>query len=365
MFTSAHLHLCSSSHPHIISAHLHILTSTSHICTSRSSLLSLLRPGAVPPDRHETQPSAEIVRVECAKCRRVCDLSRSRATLCGDRACRGREMQARVRFVPVRSNPLRRSCVLRARNAGESAICPGPEQPSAEIVRVEAAKCRRECDLSRSCATLCGDRACRGCEVQARVRFGCVRRNPLRRSCVSRVRNAGESASWLCPAQPSAEIVRVECALVGNSPCWRSPGTNPCRCSFTALVASIGVQGFCALGSLSLPDWKPCSCCFREDQRCVLGAIDPICLGIVVAPGRFARGMAERLQRNTPRLIHVAGRPSRLFGTNLRHHRSNDGVRGCHKKGRDVNMCLLHLHDKRCAVGTHESLVMILVATSV
>ena len=46
------------------------------------------------------QPSAEIVRVECTKCRRECDLSHARATLCGDRACRVREMQARVRFVP-------------------------------------------------------------------------------------------------------------------------------------------------------------------------------------------------------------------------------------------------------------------------
>ena len=40
------------------------------------------------------QPSAEIVRVECAKRRRECDLSGARATLCGDRACRAREMQA-------------------------------------------------------------------------------------------------------------------------------------------------------------------------------------------------------------------------------------------------------------------------------
>ena len=70
------------------------------------------------------QPSAEIVRVECAKCRRECDLSHARATLCGDRARRVREMQARVRFVPCTRNPLRRSCVLSARNAGESAICP-------------------------------------------------------------------------------------------------------------------------------------------------------------------------------------------------------------------------------------------------
>ena len=49
-------------------------------------------------------------------------------------------MQVRVRFGPVRRNPLR-------------------------IVRVEGAKCRR--------APLCGDRACRGREMQVRVRFGC------------------------------------------------------------------------------------------------------------------------------------------------------------------------------------------------
>ena len=71
------------------------------------------------------QRSAEIVRVECAKCRRECDLSGARATLCGDR------------------------CVSSARNAGESAICPVCAQPSAEIVRVECAKCRRECNLSQ------------------------------------------------------------------------------------------------------------------------------------------------------------------------------------------------------------------------
>ena len=158
------------------------------------------------------QPSAEIVRVESAKCRRECDLSGPRATLCGDRACRVREMQARVRFAGcargdracrVREmqarvrcagcprNPLRRSCVSSARNAGESAICRLPAQPSAEIVRVECAKCRRECDLPAARATLCGDRACRVREMQARVRFAGCPRNPLRRSCVSSARNAG------------------------------------------------------------------------------------------------------------------------------------------------------------------------------
>ena len=82
----------------------------------------------------------------CWKCRRECDLSRARVTLCGDR-------------------------VSSARNAGESAICPMCAQPSAEIVRVECAKCRRECDLSAACTTLCGDRAGRARELQARVRF--------------------------------------------------------------------------------------------------------------------------------------------------------------------------------------------------
>ena len=93
------------------------------------------------------QPSAEIVRVECAKCRRERDSSGVRATLCGDRACRVREMRARARFVKLPRNPLRRSCVLSARNAGESAICEITAQPSAEIVRVECAKCRRERDF--------------------------------------------------------------------------------------------------------------------------------------------------------------------------------------------------------------------------
>ena len=115
--------------------------------------------------RLDAQLSAEIVRVECAKCRRECDLSHARATFCGDRACRVREMQARVRFVPCARNPLRRSCVSSARNAGESAICPVPAPPS-EIVRVECAKRRRECDLSGARATLCGDRAHRAREMQ-------------------------------------------------------------------------------------------------------------------------------------------------------------------------------------------------------
>ena len=104
----------------------------------------------MPPEHHETQTSAEIVRVEGVTRRRECALARSGATLCGDRARRGREVQARMRFGPVRRNPLRRSCVSRARNAGESAFWICLAQPSAEIVRVEGAKRRRDCVLDWS-----------------------------------------------------------------------------------------------------------------------------------------------------------------------------------------------------------------------
>ena len=176
----------------------------------RSCVSSARNAGESAMCRVPAQPSAEIVRVECAKCRRECDVPgaratlcgdracrvremqarvpAARATLCGDRACRVREMQARVRFAGCPRNPLR--------NAGESAICRLPAQPSAEIVRVECAKCRRECDLPAAHATLCGDRACRVREMQTRVRFAGCPRNPLRRSCVSSARNAGESAIW-------------------------------------------------------------------------------------------------------------------------------------------------------------------------
>ena len=157
------------------------------------------------------QPSAEIVRVQCGKCRPKWD-SRARATFRGDRACPVREMQARVRCAVCPRNPLRRSCVSSPRNAGESAICKLPAQPSTEIVRVECAKCRPECDLTHARATLRGDRACRARDMQARVRFGSCPQHLLRRSCVSSARNAGERGIYRLCAQPSAEIVRVECA---------------------------------------------------------------------------------------------------------------------------------------------------------
>ena len=115
-------------------------------------------------------------------------------------------MQASVRFVRGARNPQRRWCVSSARNAGESAICPWRAQPSAEIVRVECAKCRRERDLSGARATLCGARNAGESAIWS------VPAQPLRRSCVSSARSAGESATCPVPAQPSAEILRVECA---------------------------------------------------------------------------------------------------------------------------------------------------------
>ena len=183
----------------------------------RSCVSSARNAGESAICRLPAQPSAEIVRVECAKCRRECDAPGARGTLCGDRACRVREMQATVRFAGCARNPLRRSCASSARNAGESVSCRLPAQPAADIVRVECAKCRRECDLpaaratlcgDRACraremlarvrlslcarATLCGDRACRVRETQARARWGLCARNPLRRSGVSSARKAGE-----------------------------------------------------------------------------------------------------------------------------------------------------------------------------
>ena len=89
-------------------------------------------------------------------------------------------VQVRARFGFVRRNPLRRSCVSKARNAGESAFWICPAQPSAEIVRVEGAKCCGEIAFWICPAQPCGDRACRGREMQVRLRFGFVRRNPLR-----------------------------------------------------------------------------------------------------------------------------------------------------------------------------------------
>ena len=168
MFTSAHLHLCSSSHPHIyMSAHLHIRTSTSHIFTSHL---------------HLTASPLALLNF----------LSQGRG---------------QCRRTATKRNPLRRSCVSDARNAGESAIWFWRGQPSAEIVPLRG--------------------SCRVREMQARVRFVPVRENPLRGSCVSSARNAGESAICPGPGQPSAEIVRVTGELEDEN--WRLCSTTLVR----------------------------------------------------------------------------------------------------------------------------------------
>ena len=105
----------------------------------------------MPPEPHETQPSAEIVP--------------------------------------------------RARNAGEIAFWIGPAQ---------RARRGRETQVRLLARNPLRSRACRGPEMQVRLRFRFIRRNPLQRSCASRARNAGEIAFWIWRAQPSAEIARVE-----------------------------------------------------------------------------------------------------------------------------------------------------------
>ena len=115
-------------------------------------------------------------------------------TLCGDRACRVRGMQVKLRFWISKCNPLRRSCVSSARNAGEIAFLDFEVQPSAEIVRVECAECRWNCDFGLRSATLCGDRACRVRGMQVKLRFRISKCNPLRRSCASVAQNAGKVA---------------------------------------------------------------------------------------------------------------------------------------------------------------------------
>ena len=144
--------------------------------------------------------------------------STENVTLCGDRACRVREMQARVRLVRCARNRLRRSCVSSAicpalgqprscvssaRNAGESAICPIPPQPSAEIVRVECAKCRRECDLSG-----------------VRLRRSCVVESPIEVAATG-PRDSGvcwEQKRWSARTQSCAFSTKFGCVLGSSSP---------------------------------------------------------------------------------------------------------------------------------------------------
>ena len=61
------------------------------------------------------QPPAEIVRGECAKRRRECDLTGTRGTLGGDRACRVRETQECDWVYTRRTRCGDRACRVRVR----------------------------------------------------------------------------------------------------------------------------------------------------------------------------------------------------------------------------------------------------------
>ena len=95
------------------------------------------------------QPSAEIVRVDFAKCRRECDLAHA-----------------------------------------QSAICPVPAQPFAEIVRVEGAKCRRECVLETCRFTFGGS-------LVRSARFGDLPLDFWRKSRTKRACDMFASSVWI------------------------------------------------------------------------------------------------------------------------------------------------------------------------
>ena len=63
------------------------------------------------------------------------------ATLCGDRACRRRGMQVKLRFLECARNLLRTSCVLEAQNAGEMAFLHIPARPPAERCGMQVKIC--------------------------------------------------------------------------------------------------------------------------------------------------------------------------------------------------------------------------------
>ena len=96
--TSSHIfsHLTSSHiFSHLTSSHIFSHLTSSHISHLHISLYSFyLRRGAGPADHHERRPSAEIMRVGCAKPRRNCVMRCAWSTLCGDRACAMCEMYA-------------------------------------------------------------------------------------------------------------------------------------------------------------------------------------------------------------------------------------------------------------------------------
>ena len=167
IFTSAHLHLCSSSHPRIyISAHLHLHTSASvliftsahlHLCSSSHPHIYI--------SAHLHLHTSTSLLIFTSAHLHLCSSSHPHIYI----------------------SHLHLSLFLTfSLKAGASAA--GPPRN----------------------ATLCRDRACRARETQARVRFGFVAGNPLRRSCVSRVERAKRRRECDLSRSGTAEIARVE-----------------------------------------------------------------------------------------------------------------------------------------------------------
>ena len=95
------------------------------------------------------RPSAGIGMVEVQKLEVFCVFCGARATLCGDRSGRGAKTRGFFwRFCRCPRNPLRRSAWSRCKNSRFFAFLIFPDEPSAEIVRVEALSLWRRANSS-------------------------------------------------------------------------------------------------------------------------------------------------------------------------------------------------------------------------
>ena len=185
----------------------------------RSCVSKRSRCGAVRICLERGEPSAEIVRVEALSLWRRANLSWSRRTLCGDRACRSALAVAPCEFVLSAANPLRRSCVSKRSRCGAARICLDLGEPSAEILRVEALSLWRRANLSWSRRALCGDRECRIALAVAPCASVLSPMNPLRRSCVSKRSRCG-AVRFSCSRNGFWKLSR------GVRACFRNPAVS-------------------------------------------------------------------------------------------------------------------------------------------
>ena len=108
----------------------------------------------------------------------------ARATRCGDRACRRREMPVSLRLRACPRDPLRRVRVSEARNAGEIAFVCVLARPSVEIARVGSANAG---EISRGRRPRVSE-----ARIKVKLRGRVSSRGPLRRSCASQARSAAQ-----------------------------------------------------------------------------------------------------------------------------------------------------------------------------